>query len=93
MMVKLLLMFGADPTMPLGAWDASQGFRTGHEDFLEPKNCNVEKCPFCAEKITLHPSHIMFSPLLRKDHWGRTAYYYGRNQEDILQVFERCLDW
>ncbi|CAL1141875.1 unnamed protein product [Cladocopium goreaui] len=40
MMVKLLLMFGADPTT--------------------------------------------------KDHWGRTAYHYGRNNEDILQVFERC---
>lgn len=40
MMVKLLLMFGADPTT--------------------------------------------------KDHWGRTAYHYGRNDEDILQVFERC---
>eukprot|EP00434_Breviolum_minutum_P031505 symbB.v1.2.027859.t1/scaffold2892.1/size67796/1 len=40
MMVKLLLSFGADPTL--------------------------------------------------KDHFGRTAFYYGRHQEDIVQVFEKC---
>jgi len=40
MMVKLLLNFGADPTL--------------------------------------------------KDHFGRTAFYYGRHQEDIVQVFEKC---
>ena len=75
-MVKLLLMFGADPTMPLALlffW------RSCFEaNFYFFRKCGSK---FWREE-TLN---------LRKDHWGRTAYYYGRAEEEIVQVFERCL--
>lgn len=63
--------------------------------FWAKNSKNVENCVLHFKKLTSHLqvttcfSH--FSHILRKDHWGRTAYHYGCNDEDILQVFERCL--
>ena len=113
MMVKLLLMFGADPTMPLAFWIgeqepvASRPWRPrlcinstgidGHN--LITKILSKElKERWEWKKLASHLQVTtcllwVFSPFshIRKDHWGRTAYHYGRNDEDILQVFERYL--